>query len=300
MKRCPECRKDYLDDSLLYCLDDGTALVQGTVSGAHLTDEPKTAILSGDRVSGEDVTAVLRGGGTTADSGPVTLRLPSFLSWDRVPWLLAGLLLLAVVGVTIRLFARHQAAAGSEPVRAAFIVQPPGRTTGAGQIAISPDGRTVVAVSTFEGTGMIWLRPIDSVDGRALPGTERVAGFPFWSPDSRSIAFQAEGKLKRLDLADGTVREMADLPSDIRGFDGTWNRDGKMIYFMGGSGLLQVPAAGGKPTPVPATSRVPTASTDGRSSCPTASISFSQHKHRTVKVRGLCRFDRGSGTKIVV
>lgn len=251
MKRCPECRKDYLDDSLLYCLDDGTALVQGTVSGAHLTDEPKTAILSGDRVSGEDVTAVLRGGGTTADSGPVTLRLPSFLSWDRVPWLLAGLLLLAVVGVTIRLFARHQAAAGSEPVRAAFIVQPPGRTTGAGQIAISPDGRTVVAVSTFEGTGMIWLRPIDSVDGRALPGTERVAGFPFWSPDSRSIAFQAEGKLKRLDLADGTVRELADLPSDIRGFDGTWNRDGKMIYFMGGSGLLQIPAAGGKPTPVP-------------------------------------------------
>lgn len=98
---------------------------------------------------------------------------------------------------------------------------------------------------------MIWLRPIDSVDGRALPGTERVAGFPFWSPDSRSIGFQAEGKLKRLDLADGTVRELADLPSDIRGFDGTWNRDGKIIYFMGGSGLLQINASGGKPSPVP-------------------------------------------------
>lgn len=40
MKRCPECRKDYLDDSLLYCLDDGTQLVQG------VTDEPATAILS--------------------------------------------------------------------------------------------------------------------------------------------------------------------------------------------------------------------------------------------------------------
>lgn len=42
MKRCPECRKDYLDDSLLYCLDDGVQLVQGSV-----TDEPATAILSG-------------------------------------------------------------------------------------------------------------------------------------------------------------------------------------------------------------------------------------------------------------
>ena len=39
MKRCPECRKDYIDDSLLYCLDDGTPLVQGVV------DEPQTAIL---------------------------------------------------------------------------------------------------------------------------------------------------------------------------------------------------------------------------------------------------------------
>ncbi len=29
MKRCPECRRDYFDDSLLYCLDDGTRLLDG-------------------------------------------------------------------------------------------------------------------------------------------------------------------------------------------------------------------------------------------------------------------------------
>lgn len=46
MKRCPECRKDYLDDSLLYCLDDGAALVQGVVG------EPATAILSGSQQIG--------------------------------------------------------------------------------------------------------------------------------------------------------------------------------------------------------------------------------------------------------
>ena len=44
MKRCPECRRDYHDDTLLYCLEDGTALVQGSVP---LPDEPATAILSG-------------------------------------------------------------------------------------------------------------------------------------------------------------------------------------------------------------------------------------------------------------
>ena len=43
MKRCPECRRDYYDDSLLYCLEDGVALVQGAVP-SH--DEPATAILS--------------------------------------------------------------------------------------------------------------------------------------------------------------------------------------------------------------------------------------------------------------
>ena len=30
MKRCPECRRDYYDDSLIYCLEDGVALVQGS------------------------------------------------------------------------------------------------------------------------------------------------------------------------------------------------------------------------------------------------------------------------------
>ena len=40
MKRCPECRRNYYDDSLLYCLDDGAALLEGPGS-----DQVKTAIL---------------------------------------------------------------------------------------------------------------------------------------------------------------------------------------------------------------------------------------------------------------
>ena len=44
MKRCPECRRDYYDDSLLYCLDDGAALLEGPASGSG-REEPHTAIL---------------------------------------------------------------------------------------------------------------------------------------------------------------------------------------------------------------------------------------------------------------
>ncbi len=42
MKRCPECRRDYYDDTLFYCLDDGNVLLEGPAS----FDGPATAILS--------------------------------------------------------------------------------------------------------------------------------------------------------------------------------------------------------------------------------------------------------------
>jgi hypothetical protein len=58
MKRCPECRRDYYDDRLLYCLEDGTALVQGSVPSP---DEPQTAILPGGvAVAWGDATAIVR------------------------------------------------------------------------------------------------------------------------------------------------------------------------------------------------------------------------------------------------
>ncbi len=54
MKRCPECRRDYYDDSLLYCLDDGNALLDGpAASSEHATailPESATAILPVDDV----------------------------------------------------------------------------------------------------------------------------------------------------------------------------------------------------------------------------------------------------------
>lgn len=66
MKRCPECRRDYFDDSLSYCLDDGTPLLEGPASGS--TDEPATAMMpsagsalgSGPSVSGSQPGAAPR------------------------------------------------------------------------------------------------------------------------------------------------------------------------------------------------------------------------------------------------
>jgi serine/threonine-protein kinase len=47
MKRCPQCRRDYHDDTLVYCLDDGSTLLDGpAVPTGDMVDEPATAILS--------------------------------------------------------------------------------------------------------------------------------------------------------------------------------------------------------------------------------------------------------------
>jgi TolB-like protein/Tfp pilus assembly protein PilF len=54
MKRCPECRRDYYDDSLLYCLDDGSALLDGPASRS-----PDQTQLTPDRTS-EAHTQVLK------------------------------------------------------------------------------------------------------------------------------------------------------------------------------------------------------------------------------------------------
>src|SRR3954447_2981200 len=57
MKRCPECRRDYYDDSLIYCLDDGSALLEGPGSGdARLAEEPATAVFRSAAPSSEAAT----------------------------------------------------------------------------------------------------------------------------------------------------------------------------------------------------------------------------------------------------
>ena len=48
MKRCPKCRRDYFDDSLAFCLDDGARLLEGPAKSDAATavlEEPATEII---------------------------------------------------------------------------------------------------------------------------------------------------------------------------------------------------------------------------------------------------------------
>ncbi len=114
--------------------------------------------------------------------------------------------------------------------------------------ALSPDGRLLAYVASApEGKSVLWLRPIDSLQAQPLPGTDG-ATYPFWSPDSRFIAFFAGGKLKRIESSGGPPFTICDA-SDGRG--GTWNRDGDILLTPAVNTILfRVSASGGPLVPV--------------------------------------------------
>ena len=117
--------------------------------------------------------------------------------------------------------------------------------------ALSPDGRTL-AFSGFgsDGVTRIWVRSMDSLATRPLPGVEIGPGAHFfWSADSRDLAFQADGKLKKIDLSGGPAQIVCDAPGNVVG--GSWNRD-DVILFGSNAGVMRVPASGGTPTAVTA------------------------------------------------
>ena len=117
---------------------------------------------------------------------------------------------------------------------------------------LSPNGRMVVVVAPSPDgrTRILWVRAMDSLEPRPLPGTEGALTPPFWSPDSRFIAFEAGGKLKKIDPAGGLPQTICDTPISVLG--GAWNRDGEIIF--GNGRIMRAAAAGGVATPVTAES----------------------------------------------
>ncbi len=92
------------------------------------------------------------------------------------------------------------------------------------------------------------MRPIDSVTPKQIEGTNN-ASMPFWSPDSHSIAFTADQRLKRVDLSGGIPQELAAVNSTVFS-GGTWNREGTILFAPGavrGSVLFRISDTGGTP-----------------------------------------------------
>jgi Tol biopolymer transport system component len=95
---------------------------------------------------------------------------------------------------------------------------------------------------------------MDSLEVRPLPGTEIVgpaAPPPFWSPDGRFVAWDAGGRLKKLDMSGGLPQTLCDLPIGSVAVGGSWSLSGDIIFGNFG-GLLRVRETGGAPSPITA------------------------------------------------
>lgn len=175
----------------------------------------------------------------------------------RVAWWLAGGVAIGVLLAMTILVIRGAPAATVTPARFAIDV-PAGATLGhnsadrgagtaAPHFAPSPDGRRVAYVAFAADKPRLWVRRLDDIYGQPLAGTDD-ASFPFWSADSRHIAFFADGKLKRIDASGGPPRIICDAPA---GEGGTWNADNVIVFAPDeASGLARVSAAGGVAVPV--------------------------------------------------
>ena len=167
---------------------------------------------------------------------------------SRWPWAVAAAcLVVAALAVGWGAWVRKPS---EPPLPAKFDVNPPegsrfGFIGNAGGSAISPDGRTLAFVATTaKGETSLCVRPLESLEVRALPGTQE-AGRPFWSPDSKSLAFVAGGKLKRIEMAGGSPIPLCDARY-ARG--GTWNEAGVIVFGDWAEGLQRIPASGGTPS----------------------------------------------------
>ncbi len=92
-------------------------------------------------------------------------------------------------------------------------------------LAVSPDGRAIAMVLVKDGKQQIWVRTLDALEATPLAGTDN-ADDPFWSPDSRSIAFFADAQLKKIDRSGGPVQTLCDALGVL---GGTWNGNGDIL-----------------------------------------------------------------------
>ena len=110
-----------------------------------------------------------------------------------------------------------------------------------GYPALSPDGTRIAFVASRNGKISLWIRSLERLEAVELPATEG-AYFPFWSPDSHSLGFFANGKLWRMDPDRGAPVALCSAP-DARG--GTWGIGNEILAGADGITVFRVSAAGG-------------------------------------------------------
>lgn len=169
-----------------------------------------------------------QGGVDTRESG-------RFDRYARLPWAVAGILICIAAFAGWWAGTRNQGSPPQESSVFSFIPPPANATFhdfgfSGGPAVISPDGdRLAFSATDDDGVTRLYVRPLASTEARAVTGTEG-ASMPFWSPDSGSLGFVADEKLKTVNLANGTVEVLGETTEDTCANRGAWSPDGTILY----------------------------------------------------------------------
>ncbi len=198
--------------------------------------------------SGADYTAALTNPSFASPKMSAVAAAPiTEWSWNRLAVLFAALTTLFIV-TTIWAVTRTSPTQPMPMTRISIHMPVGEEATGTWgkEIALSPDGRQILYVGPRESGQQLWLRPVDSLHARPLPGTE-LARDPFFSPDGSTIGFYTGSptKIQVISIAGGPAVTVAE---QARNRCGDWGPDGMIYFCLVGAGISRVPATGGEPT----------------------------------------------------
>jgi serine/threonine protein kinase/Tol biopolymer transport system component len=192
----------------------------------------------------------IKDGGSSAGVAMVAEPKPLQKVWRRVALVgLAALLIGAILtGLTVW---NLRPAPVPQPVSRLEVSLPPdSRLAGLGSpaVTLSLDGSQLVYVgATAGGRPQLFLRALDSLETKPIPGTEG-AFSPFFSPDGQWIGFFADNALKKVSISGGAAVTLCRLPAVQAA--ASWGANDTIVFHnILGSSLLQVPAVGGTPQP---------------------------------------------------
>jgi|GEM_PF-56231 len=274
----PPFRADTISDTIALILrsePDWAALPADTPSRVRevlrkcLQKDPKRRLrdLGDARIELHDAFGALSGSNVDVPSEVRVLPAEDEPSpWlTQLPWIVAGLALaLAATLLAIVLKGGPSpppAATASVPLATFSLAPPPNATydapDGAGAIALSPDGSTLVYRARDDRGTRLYLRRLDSVDAEPIPDTDD-ARMPFFAPDGSSIGFFIPGRLRRVGLSGGQrfVQDVASVSEGVAG--AAWVSDNEIVFAAVGTstpGLFRVRASGGSPAPLTAPDR---------------------------------------------
>ena len=192
-----------------------------------------------------DVRLALDGAFETVEPAAVAVPAVRRPLWLRAAPLAAAAAAVVIAGVALGALRRD---ALPEVIRFQ-IAALPGTTIPLGTPAISDDGRMLAyTVTDAQGISRIYVRPVDRVDARPLPGTEG-ALHPFWSHDGRSVGFATptDGQLKRIDLDAAAPQTLATTNAP---WHATWTGKDSIVFVGGGGALFEIPRTGGTAVPI--------------------------------------------------